>query len=86
MLAALLGCLFVLPRADFRTFVRALFINLCFALADFACSAAALFLPGLLAIAGLLLLPAMLAAIQSSIIVRTVRSHFVRQGWIVTQF
>jgi hypothetical protein len=83
VLAGLFGPFFVLWRTDLRSFASVLLMSTCLALTDLLASLSALFLPGLLMLLGLALVPAVLAVIQSRVMVAAVRRYFVRQGWVV---
>lgn len=85
LLAGILGSFYTLWRTDLRTFATTLLVNAGFVLAALISILATPFMPGLLKLVGLVVIPVVLAVLQSRIIVRTVRRHFARQGWIVTR-
>jgi hypothetical protein len=85
VLAGLLASFFVLSSAGLRAFPKAALINIAVVLVALMSILVSPFLPGLFKLVGLVAVPTVLAVLQSRLMIKAVRRHFARQGWIVTR-
>ena len=82
-LAGLLASFFVLKRAGLEAFLKAALINIAIVLVALVSILVSPFLPGLFKLVGVVGVPVVLALLQSRLMVKAVRRHFAREGWIV---
>ena len=84
--AALFASLYVLWRADLRTFLRAFPMHIVFIGLMTMCPLAASLLPNVAAIVTTAISVIVLAAVQSRIMIRRLCRYYARNGWTITRY